>query len=92
MMNPIILIGAKKLTTLITKIQIQRRVCDTMDTTTIIFIAISFVTTTCFGYCLGMNNGYKKAVSDVVRSIIKFGPDLEKHKINESIKKENSNT
>lgn len=60
-----------------------------MDTTTIIFIAISFVTTTCFGYCLGKNAGYKKGVGEVLRSIIRFGPDLEKHKMNESVKKEN---
>lgn len=64
-----------------------------MDTTTIIFIAISFVTTTCFGYCLGMSNGYKKAVSDVVRSVMRLSPNnLENLKANESVKKENSNT
>lgn len=61
-----------------------------MDTTTIIFIAISFVTTTCFGYCLGTGVGYKKAVRDIVRSMMKFSPNnLEINKRNESVKKEN---
>ena len=63
-----------------------------MDTTTIIFIAISFITTTCFGYCLGKSNGYRKAVSDVVQSMMRFSPNnLANLKMNEDTKKENNN-
>lgn len=64
-----------------------------MDTTTIIFIAISFITTTCFGYCLGTGVGYKKAIRDIVHSMMKFNPNnLENNKTNKPVKKENSNT
>lgn len=62
-----------------------------MGTTTIIFIAISFVTTTCFGYCLGKGVGYRKGINDVVRSMMRFSPNnLANLKANEAAKKENT--